>query len=209
MPWYTWFAHHAWVDVRNGDGEWTRIEVQGPRSGVDLDSLEQEEVLQAQRWGRSVWTLASYEGSAAAEIGPEVLRLARECPDYGSLHTEEVGENAFHSTFLSPERREYRRFPGPNSNTFVAWLIDEVPGLQSELHHNAVGKDFPHWFHLGRTAGGWGLELDTPVLGAGLGLQQGIELHLLGLTAGIDLWPPAIKLPVLPRLGWPDPHAGR
>ncbi|WP_295506964.1 hypothetical protein [Accumulibacter sp.] len=31
--------------------------------------------------------------------------------------------------------------------------------------------------------------------------EEGVELNLLGLSAGIDLSPPAIKLPGLGRLG--------
>ena len=34
-----------------------------------------------------------------------------------------------------------------------------------------------------------------------MGLREGLELHLLGLTLGVGLWPPALKLPLLPRLG--------
>ena len=42
-------------------------------------------------------------------------------------------------------------------------------------------------------------------LGVKLGLKEGIELHVIGLSFGIDLWPPAIILPLGPgRLGFAD-----
>jgi hypothetical protein len=35
-------------------------------------------------------------------------------------------------------------------------------------------------------------------------LVEGIELHLLGLTVGVGLWPPVLKLPFLADIpgGW-------
>ena len=45
------------------------------------------------------------------------------------------------------------------------------------------------------------MTLDANYLGLGLGLREGVELHLLGLTAGVSLWPPALKLPLVPRMG--------
>jgi len=36
------------------------------------------------------------------------------------------------------------------------------------------------------------------------GIEEGVEVNFLGLTAGIDLFPPAIKLPGVGRLGFAD-----
>ena len=101
-----------------------------------------------------------------------------------------------------PWANEYSVFPGPNSNTYVARILNQVPGLHAELSHNSVGKDYTSSVSAGWTQAGDGLRLDVPMLGASLGWQQGIELHLIGLTAGISFWPPALKLPILPRIGF-------
>ena len=37
---------------------------------------------------------------------------------------------------------DYRVWPGPNSNTFVAAVLRAVPELQATLPPNAIGKDF-------------------------------------------------------------------
>jgi Protein of unknown function (DUF3750) len=37
---------------------------------------------------------------------------------------------------------EYRAWPGPNSNTFTAYIAREVPDLGLDLPSNAVGKGF-------------------------------------------------------------------
>ena len=42
-----------------------------------------------------------------------------------------------------PYPHEYRAWPGPNSNTFTAFIAREVPELGLSLPANAVGKDFP------------------------------------------------------------------
>jgi hypothetical protein len=41
-----------------------------------------------------------------------------------------------------PYPHEYRAWPGPNSNTFTAYIAREVPDLGLSLPSNAVGKDF-------------------------------------------------------------------
>ncbi|WP_369603975.1 DUF3750 domain-containing protein [Klebsiella variicola] len=39
-----------------------------------------------------------------------------------------------------PWKHEYRVFPGPNSNTFPAWVAQKVPDLQLELPFRAIGS---------------------------------------------------------------------
>lgn len=65
---------------------------------------------------------------------------------------------------------------------------------------SAVGKDFTPWVHAGITSSRSGIELETMLLGVQLGLREGIEVHVLGLTIGIGIWPPTIKLPLLPAI---------
>lgn len=94
----------------------------------------------------------------------------------------------------------YRAWPGPNSNSFVDRIGRDCPELAFELEHNAAGKDYA--LRAGPTTTGTGLELESPVLGIQLGLREGVEVHFLQLTWGVSLFPPALKLPLLPRLGW-------
>jgi hypothetical protein len=41
-----------------------------------------------------------------------------------------------------PYTREYRTWPGPNSNTFTAYVARRVPGLGLDLPPTAIGKDY-------------------------------------------------------------------
>ena len=41
-----------------------------------------------------------------------------------------------------PYANEYTAWPGPNSNTFVAWITRAVPELAVDLPPTAIGKDY-------------------------------------------------------------------
>ena len=36
----------------------------------------------------------------------------------------------------------YKAFPGPNSNTFVAWVANQVPELELKLPFSAIGSGY-------------------------------------------------------------------
>ena len=102
-----------------------------------------------------------------------------------------------------PYPATYRTWPGPNSNTFVAWIGREVPELRLHLPPTAIGKDYlPDGMPVGTTPGGRGAQVSLLGLAGVLaGWDEGLEVNVLGLTFGIDLRAPALKLPVAGRLG--------
>jgi hypothetical protein len=105
-----------------------------------------------------------------------------------------------------PYPSTYRTWPGPNSNTFTAFVGRAVPELRLDLPPTAVGKDFlPGGAPVGVTPSGTGVQLSLLGLaGILVGWEEGIELNLLGLTFGVDLNRPALKLPGVGRVGVPD-----
>jgi len=99
---------------------------------------------------------------------------------------------------------DYRMWPGPNSNTFVATVLRAIPEIQLVLPANAVGRDFRPLPYAGLTDSRTGVEASLwGLLGVKLGWVEGVELNLLGLVAGLDLRNPGIKLPGFGRIG-PD-----
>jgi hypothetical protein len=172
MPWYTVFAEHSWIDMKNGDEDsWQRVEIYNATSGPEVSSITAEKVRTTHRFGNRSSVLSVAVGEEARLAIP-VIR-----------------------TFTERYELDYEAWPGPNSNTFISDLLDATDGIDAQLHHNAAGKDFPWgYFDLGFDSSG------------------GIELHLMQLTLGISFWPPAIKLPLLPRLGghqgWVDAAVG-
>jgi len=103
-----------------------------------------------------------------------------------------------------PDR--YQAYPGPNSNTFLAHIGREVPQLQLDLPANAIGKDYrPLTNPLGLSSSGAGVQVSLlGLLGVNLGLEEGVEVNLLGLHFGIDLNRPALRLPLIGRVGMDD-----
>jgi len=103
-----------------------------------------------------------------------------------------------------PHGNEYRLWPGPNSNTFTAWVARAVPELELDLPPTAIGKDYLGGRVLARAPSGRGVQLSLygllGVLGSGV---EGLEVNLLGLTFGINPFSPSVKLPLIGRLGVP------
>ncbi len=98
---------------------------------------------------------------------------------------------------------DYRAWPGPNSNTFVAAVMDAVPGIRVSLPPTAIGKDFPYdGRSVGLTPSHTGLRINLGgYLGLTIGLVEGLEVNVLGAVVGVDILHPAIKLPALGRIG--------
>ena len=102
------------------------------------------------------------------------------------------------------ERGAYKIWPGPNSNTFVAHVLNEVPALGTVLPPNAAGRDFAEGPVSLRVASDW-RDLHFTIrglFGFAIGQRSGIEIHFMGAVAGVDLMRPALKIPALGRIGF-------
>lgn len=183
LPWYTRFAEHAWVDLEH-DGQWYRIEWNQHQDEIGIDRISEERARMDERWERAIAVHGVVTGDFARTLAKRVLACAKSFP----------------------AAADYRAWPGPNSNTFVDWLARET-GLPLHLPPNAVGKDYTGWLRIGPSSSGSGVELETALAGVQVGLREGIELHVIGLTLGVGLWPPQLKLPFLPAIpgGWIAP----
>jgi hypothetical protein len=102
-----------------------------------------------------------------------------------------------------PYPHDYRAWPGPNSNTFTAYVARQVPELGLDLPSNAIGKDFlPDGAVFAAAPSGSGFQVSFyGIAGVLLAVDEGFELNLLGLNIGIDAAVPALKLPAIGRIG--------
>ncbi len=106
-----------------------------------------------------------------------------------------------------PYAHRYRVWPGPNSNTFVAWVLRHAPTLRADLPATAIGKDYLGNRVLMRTPSGTGLQLNVlGLIGVSLGWREGFEVNVLGLTFGIDPRRLSLKLPLIGRIGLIGKH---
>ena len=101
-----------------------------------------------------------------------------------------------------PYAAEYSVWPGPNSNTFTAWVSRAVPELKLDLPPTAIGKDFLGDRIVASAPSGSGFQLSLAgLLALTASGVEGLELNVLGLTFGIDPFSPAVKLPLIGRIG--------
>lgn len=169
-------ARHPWFAVRRaGEREWRIYEVGG--GGTAAEASKNHPYGDPILHG--LWRGAEGERAAACveRVGPEVKAWIE---------------------------RDYVFYPGPNSNTFGDVVLRRCK-LAASLPATSVGKDWRGLIGAGLTSERTGVQLETPVFGVKLGLKEGIEVHVIGLSFGIDLWPPALILPLGPgRLGFAD-----
>jgi hypothetical protein len=180
--WRGTFGVHTWVAVKPANATaYTVYEVIGWRLRGDNSVVFIHTRAADARWYGSVPELYSDKRGAEAEkLIPRIDAAARSYP----------------------YAKEYTAWPGPNSNTFTAWITRAVPELQVDLPPTAIGKDYLGATIVGSAPSGRGLQFS---LGGMFALTasavEGLEVNLLGLTFGINPFDPALKLPMLGRLG--------
>ncbi|MGE5087985.1 MAG: DUF3750 domain-containing protein, partial [Candidatus Levyibacteriota bacterium] len=101
-----------------------------------------------------------------------------------------------------PWARSYTAWPGPNSNTFTAWIGRAIPELQLTLPSLAIGKDYlPPGDFVAATPSGTGYQLSLAGLaGVTVARDEGLEINLLGLVTGVDIRHPGLKFPGIGRI---------
>jgi hypothetical protein len=103
-----------------------------------------------------------------------------------------------------PYAQEYRVWPGPNSNTFTAFVARSVPELKLDLPPTAIGKDFlTNGSFFDHTPSGTGYQFSFfGLFGVLAAVEEGLEVNILGLVFGLDPLGLAIKLPAIGRIGF-------
>lgn len=102
-----------------------------------------------------------------------------------------------HAAGIYPYPNQYTAWPGPNSNTFPAYIARQIPEMKLILPSNAVGKDFlpdSAFFSLAPSHTGYQFSWHG-MFGIMLAVQEGLEINLLGLVYGFSPVMMIIKLP--------------
>src|ERR671918_1696390 len=110
-----------------------------------------------------------------------------------------------------PYENSYRIWPGPNSNTFTAFVLRQVPGLRVDPPGHSVGKDYIGARVFARPPSGTGAQASIfGVLGLLAAAEEGLEVNVLGLTFGLDPGDLALKVPLVGSIGfdaWDTPNS--
>ncbi len=184
VRWRGVFAVHSWIAVKEkGAADYTVYHLVGWRLRRGQSAVAIEKDVPDRLWyGRRPRLLFDLRGPAAERAIPRIAAAAASYP--------------------CPDR--YRAWPGPNSNTFISHILRAVPEIGVELPPHAIGRDWlPGAAAVSETRTGGQLSL-FGLLGVTAGLRDGVELSVLGLGFGVDLLRPALKLPLVGRLGFKD-----
>ena len=185
---YGWrgaIGSHTWIAVKpEGAPAFTVYEVIGWYALRGQSALRRSNRAPDARWfGNAPEIIADLRGDGVDEVIARVERAA----------------------LAYPYAESYRMWPGPNSNTFTAFVARQVPELRLDLPPTAIGKDYlGNGSVFAPAPSGTGYQLSLfGVLGVLVAAEEGFEINVLGLTFGIDFARPALKLPGIGRLGFP------
>lgn len=186
IGWKGYFGVHSWIAVKEKDANfYESFQVIGYRARRGLEVVVVGEAIPDGRWfGAFPELLRDLRGPAAERAIPKIREASKSYP----------------------YPKDYRVWPGPNSNSYVSHILRQVPEIGVELPANAVGKDWigrAQLFGLSETRTGLQFSI-LGVFGFTIGLGDGIEMNILGAAFGIDFLRPALKLPVVGRLGLQD-----
>lgn len=120
--WRGWFAIHTWFAAKStNENGYTVYEVIGWRQRRGLPVVRIEKDLPDRYWfGERPRLIKEYRGAGVDALIASVDKAAKSYP--------------------WPDT--YKAFPGPNSNTFTAWIAKEVPQLELELPYSAIGSGY-------------------------------------------------------------------
>jgi hypothetical protein len=120
--WRGWFAIHTWIAAKHaGEASYTVYEVIGWRLRRGLPVVRIEKDLPDRYWyGEKPRLLKEHRGDGVDRLIANVDRAAR----------------------AYPWPTTYEAFPGPNSNTFTAWVARQVPELGLHLPFSAIGSGY-------------------------------------------------------------------
>lgn len=182
VGWKGFFGVHTWIAVKPAHAtSYTVYEVIGWRLRWGDTVLVVRSRAPDGRWfGAVPELLVDKRGPGVEALIPRIDQAARDYPYAG----------------------EYTLWPGPNSNTFTAWIGRAVPELELHLPATAIGKDYLGRRVLATAPSGSGLQFSLfGLLGFTASSVEGLELNVLGLSFGVSPFEPSLKLPFVGRIG--------
>jgi hypothetical protein len=120
--WRGWFSIHTWIAAkRTGETTYTVYDVVGWRGHHGRPVLRITPDIPDRYWfGAKPRILKQHTGAGVDQLIDAVHQAAQ----------------------TYPWKTTYKAFPGPNSNTFTAWVAKQVPELELNLPLTAIGSGY-------------------------------------------------------------------
>lgn len=184
VRWRGTFSLHTWISFKEkGAATYERYEVMGFGVQSGQPAIRRDRMGPDNYWfGNKPELVLDKRGAEAEALIPQIRAAIKSYP--------------YPDTYVT--------WPGPNSNTFIAYIGREVPELGLNMPSNAIGKDYlPGGALVAMTPSGTGAQVSLlGVAGVLVGADEGIEVNILGFALGIDVLKPALKLPGIGRVGF-------
>ena len=177
--WHGLMSVHTWIATKAANAKhYTVYQVVGWRKYRGLPPMMMEAEIPDRNWFNQAPTLLlDLRGEKAASV-----------------------INGIQQTAASyPYPNDYTLWPGPNSNTFTAYILRGIPTMHVELPSNAIGKDYlPHGRLFAEAVSHTGYQFSLfGILGVTIAKEEGLEINLFGLVYGINPYRLSIKLPAI------------
>jgi hypothetical protein len=180
--WRGVFAVHTWIATKQEHARRYRVhQVNGWRARRGQSAVVSRWDVPDRHWyGNRPEVIGELRGAAASAAIAQVESVVAAYPLAG----------------------RYTLWPGPNSNSFVAHVVREVPALRAVMPVTAIGKDYLlDAGVVGAAPSGTGYQLSVfGLFGLLLAKEEGVELNILGLSIGFDILDAALLLPGLGRV---------
>lgn len=120
--WRGLFVIHTWIAAKKtGEDAYTVYDVVGWRNNRGIPVLRIAEDIPDRYWyGEKPRIIKEHRGKGIDQLIDAVDRAVR----------------------AYPWKTTYKAFPGPNSNTFTAWVAQQVPELNLDLPFSAIGSGY-------------------------------------------------------------------
>ncbi len=120
--WRGWFAIHTWIATkRTNQTFYTVYDVVGWRGGDEQPVMKITQDIPDRYWyGEKPQIIKEHRGMGVDKLIDAVDKAAH----------------------AYPWKMIYKAFPGPNSNTFTAWIAEQVPELGVDLPFSAIGSGY-------------------------------------------------------------------
>lgn len=184
FSWRGKFSVHTWIATKEKDAaqyQVYHVVMWGMRDGRGVVSVS-EDIPDRCWYGACPEIIFSASGEKAEMMIPQIYEAVKSYP-YPNY---------------------YQAYPGPNSNSFTSYVMREVPGFNIALPTNAIGKDWlccGKFFSITESRTGFQFSL-YGMFGFTIGLIEGVEFNVIGFSFGIDFIRPALKLPIIGRVGF-------
>jgi len=174
--WRGMFAIHSWIAIKPKNAEHYRVyQALGWNKFRNLPILDIRKDIPDRVWfDHKPWIIFDARGKKAEKVITEIKNAVKNYP----------------------YKDNYRIWPGPNSNTFIAYVIRHSALITSRLPLTAIGKDYQINSICSKSLSKTGYQCSLKGLfGFTIAKSEGFEMNILGFGFSINANFPFVHLP--------------